>query len=169
MGSVRELSDAPITSKESTSQVSYVAVVAFGDLRPARLWTRVDEVDVRGRRGARVATLPRRRAYACFDVRRRDAQSISGSLGRQMLLLCFESFFGTLHGSVQFLLPLFLLPLSLLSLDFALAIVHSVFRDESQSSRIQARSSALDETASVLRRVFDPQRPLFSQAFLLLV
>lgn len=97
MGSVRELSDAPITSKESTSQVSYVAVVAFGDLRPARLWTRVDEVDVRGRRGARVATLPRRRAYACFDVRRRDAQSISGSLGRQMLLLC-----SVIRGSARY-------------------------------------------------------------------
>lgn len=42
-----------------------------------------------------------------------------------------ESFFGTLHGSVQFLLPLFLLPLSLLSLDLALAIVHPVLRDVS--------------------------------------
>jgi len=42
-----------------------------------------------------------------------------------------ESFFGTLHGSVQFLLPLFFLLLPFLSLDFALAIVHPVFRDVS--------------------------------------
>lgn len=41
-----------------------------------------------------------------------------------------ESFFGTLHGSVQFLLPLFLLPLPFLPLDFALAVVHSILRDE---------------------------------------
>jgi len=32
--------------------------------------------------------LPRRCAYARFDVRRRDAQTVSGSLGWQMLLLC---------------------------------------------------------------------------------
>lgn len=42
-----------------------------------------------------------------------------------------ESFFSTLHGSVQFLLPLFLLLLSFQSLDLALAIVHPVFRDVS--------------------------------------
>lgn len=48
----------------------------------ARLRARVDEVDVGGRRGARTATLPRRGAYARFDVHRRDAQPVSGSLGR---------------------------------------------------------------------------------------
>lgn len=68
-------------------------------LRRARLRTRVDEVDVRGRRGARSATLPRRRAYARFDVRRRDAQSVSGSLGRQVLLLC-SVIKGLRHGYI---------------------------------------------------------------------
>lgn len=67
--------------------IGYTLARKFNNLRCARLWTRIDEVDVRGCRGARSATLSRRRANACFDVRRRDAQSVSGSLGRQMLLL----------------------------------------------------------------------------------
>lgn len=90
-----------VRSKESTGRkIGYVEYSVQCYLRRARLRTRVDEVDVRGRRGARSATLPRRRVYARFDVRRRDAQSVSGSLGRQMLLLC-SVIKGFRHGYIS--------------------------------------------------------------------
>lgn len=55
------------------------------NLRRGGLRARVDVVDVGGRRGARAPILPRWSVYARFDVGRRDAQPIPGSLGRLLL------------------------------------------------------------------------------------